>query len=835
MQADKEATVTGKFLTSRLSLSLYSVWPLIAVVLLIVQLAMWFMLRQGIALEAYCSIVYLALQTLACGLCVLNAVQSRQIVRLFWSFLAVADLFWVFSECLWFYYHVLRGRILPPFVFAAYTLFLHTVFQIAAVATRPHLKLATDRPYRALLSFLTLLFFWVFIYAYLVYAREFPRELDARTIVLGFQIPYFAQNLFLLVLLGRLVFSSLPPWKSIYGYLFLGSIVYVAGSLLFNLSYSHGSRRSNLSLILPTFTASICCFVWVALQGRKMERQLERTVQISNTGFRRVSILAMLAVLAIPFVGLFELFRGKEPDLTRVRLAIVLISMLLLGLVTFIRYILANRELTSDTVRANKQLRLAVEAGRMYAYEWDVRTGVFTRSPECGKILDWLEQPTTDTYEQMLSRVHPEDRQLLVNTGATLRPANATYQISYRMPRPDTSVVWVEETGHALFDAKGKILRIVGMVADITVRKVAESALRESEERFRVMADTTPSLIWMCDEEGKITYLNDQRVSFTGSGPGAGYGENWTAYVHPDDLKNVQDALAWSLKSRQRFSKEYRLRRHDGAYRWMFDVASPRVNGDGSFAGLIGSAIDITDQKLAQEALQTVGGRLLEAQDEERKRIARELHDDISQKLALLSMEVAKANLNVNGSPEVTKANLNDIRQHCSEIAKDIQSLSHQLHYSKLDYLGLAGALKGFCREFAKQSDVTVEFMDENVPRNLPKNLSLCLFRVAQEALHNAVKYSGTKEYTVELRGAANEVRLVVADGGAGFDAEQMKPNPGLGLVSMQERVHMVQGRFNIESTPGEGTTIVASVPLITSTSSAGEDGSRATSMPGAA
>jgi PAS domain S-box-containing protein len=377
-------------------------------------------------------------------------------------------------------------------------------------------------------------------------------------------------------------------------------------------------------------------------------------------------------------------------------------------------------------------------------------------------------------------------------------------------------------------------LLIFGLFWQRARKRKAEAILSESEERFRVMADTTPSLIWMCDEQGKITYLNDRRVSFTGSDFRAGYADAWTAYVHPEDLKDVQDALAWALKSQKLFSKDYRLRRHDGVYRWMFDVASPRVGGDGRFAGFIGSAIDMTDQKLAQEALEKVGGRLLEAQEEERRRIARELHDDISQKLAILSMELAQANRSAN---EATKERLNHIRQHCIEIANDIQSLSHQLHYSKLDYLGLVGALKGFCREFAQQYDVSVEFKDENAPPKLPQNISLCLFRVTQEALHNAVKYSGTQEYTVRLSASTNELQLVVSDSGAGFDVAEAMKNQGLGLVSMQERVHLVQGRLSIESRPGEGTKIVAWVPVTAENdvSSAEGQGAKGATVPGAA
>jgi PAS domain S-box-containing protein len=348
-------------------------------------------------------------------------------------------------------------------------------------------------------------------------------------------------------------------------------------------------------------------------------------------------------------------------------------------------------------------------------------------------------------------------------------------------------------------------------------KRRAETILRESEKRFRVMADTTPSLIWMCDSKGNITYLNDRRVTFTGhdSRTLSGYGDMWKAYVHPDDLDKVRNAFSRALEHQESFAKEYRLRRYDGVYRWMFDVASPRVNGDGAFAGLIGSAIDITDQKLAQEALEKISGRLIEAQEKERSRIARELHDDICQRLALLSIELEQANRSLNGSTVGTEQRLEEIREHCSGIAIDVQSLSHQLHSSKLDYLGVVAAIRGFCKEFAKQHEVNIEFTEYNVPQDLPRDISLCLFRVAQEALHNAVKHSGTLQFTVELIGSATEVQLEVRDAGVGFEVNETKSGRGLGLVSMEERVHLVRGRFCIESRPGAGTRIVVVVPLV--------------------
>jgi PAS domain S-box-containing protein len=382
--------------------------------------------------------------------------------------------------------------------------------------------------------------------------------------------------------------------------------------------------------------------------------------------------------------------------------------------------------------------------------------------------------------------------------------------ISYRQP-----TFWGRYgryVGVVLFLILLQAALIIGLLWQRSRNRKADLRLRESEERFRLMADTTPALIWMCDKEGMVTYLNDRRIDFTGLDPATGFGDVWSASIHPDDVQSAKTANKRALEQQKGYSKEYRLRRRDGVYRWMLDVAAPRVNGDGSFAGFIGSAVDITDQKIAQEALEKMGGKLIEAQEEERSRIARELHDDICQRLALLSMELEQANRGSNGSGRSPK--IEEIRRHCAQIAGDVQALSHKLHSSKLEYLGLAAAIRSFCREFSQQHDVSVEFADENVPGFLPRDISLSLFRVTQEALQNALKHSGVRHFSVSLRGLANENQLEVSDHGVGFDVEGAMLDRGLGLVSMQERIHLVHGTFTIESTPNSGTKILVRVPL---------------------
>ncbi len=357
-------------------------------------------------------------------------------------------------------------------------------------------------------------------------------------------------------------------------------------------------------------------------------------------------------------------------------------------------------------------------------------------------------------------------------------------------------------------------LLIVGLLWERLRKRRIQASLRESESRFRLMADTTPSLIWMCDKQGRVIYLNHRRIEFTGRDPEAGFGDTWTAYVHPDDIDRILSINARALERQEGYSKEYRLRRRDGSYRWLFDVASPRFDTDGAFNGFIGSAIDVTEQKMAREALEKIGGRLIEAQEKERSRIARELHDDICQRLALLSIEINQARRSADEPADAREARLLEIGRHSSEIAGDVQALSHELHSSKLDYLGIEAAVRGLCKEFSQQQGVEVSFLHDNVPASLSRGVSLCIFRVTQEALHNAAKHSGTKEIQVWLRGAPGRIEVEVRDAGVGFNVKTTNGQSGLGLVSMKERVHLMRGSFSVESKVDWGTRIVASVPL---------------------
>jgi PAS domain S-box-containing protein len=349
------------------------------------------------------------------------------------------------------------------------------------------------------------------------------------------------------------------------------------------------------------------------------------------------------------------------------------------------------------------------------------------------------------------------------------------------------------------------------LTADLIEPSLAEDALRESEERFRQIANTAPVMIWMSDVEKQITFLNQTWLDYTGRPLDAALGR-WMEVLHPDEVERCRDAYVKAFDQRDPFQVEHRLRRNDGEYRWTVSAGVPRYNVDGSFAGYIGTAIDVTERKLAEDVLSTVSQRLIEAQEEERAHVARELHDDINQRLTLIGFRLDGLVQDSAPPVEELRQQIHDTREEVTNLVKDIQALSHRLHPPSLDYLGIEAAAEGLCREVSR--GVAVSFHAENVPAGLSERISVCLYRVLQEALQNATKHSGARNIEVWLRGGADQIEVTVHDSGPGFDPEDAFKGRGLGLTSMKKRLEAVHGQLSIESKPQSGTTIRARVPL---------------------
>ena len=224
--------------------------------------------------------------------------------------------------------------------------------------------------------------------------------------------------------------------------------------------------------------------------------------------------------------------------------------------------------------------------------------------------------------------------------------------------------------------------------------------------------------------------------------------------------------------------------------------------------------VDVSDRKRAEEAILGMSRNLVEAHEQERTRIGRDLHDDVVQRLALLSIGLEAVQQNVPDAASELRTRISTLQNEATQITNDVQLLSHELHSSKLEYLGIVGATRNFCKEFSERHKVEIEFQSHDLPTDLPRELSLSLFRVLQEALRNATKHSGVKRFEVRLWGSTAEIHLTVSDLGVGVDTEAAMKSTGLGLTSMQERLRLLHGELSINSQPKGGTTIHARVPF---------------------
>jgi PAS domain S-box-containing protein len=331
--------------------------------------------------------------------------------------------------------------------------------------------------------------------------------------------------------------------------------------------------------------------------------------------------------------------------------------------------------------------------------------------------------------------------------------------------------------------------------------------------------NASPIGIALEDIEGRPLYVNSALCSMLGFSEEEMRAKHCVEFSPPEDAAKDW-ALFQQLKAGaiERYSLEKRFFRKDGALTWG-RLSISMLNGRASPL-VVAMVEDITPvreseerRKRAEEAISSLSGRLIEAQEDERRHIARELHDDISQKLAMFSLELQQLGGLLKGFPPTLRDRLDSLMKRTRDLTGDVHALSHRLHSSKLETLGLVATMQGFCRELAEQRDVQIDFMHRGVPDTVPQPISLCLFRVLQEGLGNAVKHSGVSQFEALLEAVSGELQLTIRDRGTGFDPA-MAYNDGIGLMSMRERVTLLKGSMSITSKPQDGTEIRVRIPI---------------------
>jgi PAS domain S-box-containing protein len=351
---------------------------------------------------------------------------------------------------------------------------------------------------------------------------------------------------------------------------------------------------------------------------------------------------------------------------------------------------------------------------------------------------------------------------------------------------------------------------VLAAILDVTAQKLAEDALRESEAKFRLLVETTRFGIFIYRESGEFCYFNPPVELFTGySSEDLRTMTIWDL-IHPDFRDFVRARARARFRGENVPSRsELKILSKDGETRWL-DVTAKVIQYQGAPA-LLGTAFDITDREKAGFEVQR---SLLLGQETERKRIARELHDDISQRLAIVGLTLSEVEkLSPSASPAL-ESKLKAIRQHVNSIAHDIHRISHNLHPSTLVDLGLVSALRGLCREFTDRTHVAVQFVGDVAVAQASQEVAISLYRITQECLANVAMHSGSREARVALVERPGALQLTIADTGIGFDAKRLRPRAGLGLVSIRERARLIGADVQITSAPVSGTKIELRVPL---------------------
>lgn len=357
---------------------------------------------------------------------------------------------------------------------------------------------------------------------------------------------------------------------------------------------------------------------------------------------------------------------------------------------------------------------------------------------------------------------------------------------------------------------------LLAVTQDVTDRKQAEQALKDSEERLRIAIqvgnmfafqwDLSSDSVQRSEESSRIFNPKEAGIPSTH--------REFVENIHPEDQKQYLGVIHSLAPERPSYQVLFRFNHPDRSYSWLQESGRGFFGPDGKLQRIVGITTDVTDTREAERTLRDLSARLITSQEEERRRVARELHDNIGQELALLAAQSQRVDSGVAQQENTLRSDVHEIYKRVKDIATTVSQLSHRLHSSELDFLGLGIAVERLCRDFGSQHGIDVQYVPRNVPRNLDTAIALCFYRVIQEALQNVAKHSQAKLVQINLTEHNRQLTLSVEDDGIGFDVEKVRFESGLGLISVRERMHVIGGQCTISSQKGTGTKLEASVAI---------------------
>ena len=369
----------------------------------------------------------------------------------------------------------------------------------------------------------------------------------------------------------------------------------------------------------------------------------------------------------------------------------------------------------------------------------------------------------------------------------------------------------------------GIFIPLLSLAAVIQEHRHLRDVARQNEEQLAIALDAAQMGTWDWRIADNRTRWSDQTKRIFGFSPTDSEipPEDFYEMLHPDDRALVRNAIARAIKERGPYAAEFRMPQSDGSVRWVRGQGKVLVDQTLEPVRMVGVNTDITTRKRAEEQLRqrnrqirSLAGRLISAQEFERRRISRELHDDLSQRVAALSIAISRLKRRVPASQQDMVAELDGLYLDIHDLSTHIRQLSHELHPAALEHLGLEKALEAFIAQFERDEEIDIRFTARMDHTQIASDISVCLYRIAVEGLRNIAKHSQAKSASISLEEKGNNLVLEISDQGKGFDIDLARKGTGIGLVSAEERVRLLQGQFEIESDVERGTKLTATVPL---------------------
>lgn len=532
------------------------------------------------------------------------------------------------------------------------------------------------------------------------------------------------------------------------------------------------------------------------------------------------------ALLLVLFLAISGATHGQGPFVANSSAAnalsiqwfLIVVSIPLLALAAVIE----ERHRAERAARQNEEhLAMATNAAQMGTWEWNIGDNTAKWSDETKRIFGRQLNEPEGTNDEFYSWIHPDDRLHVEHAIDRAVQEGSPYEAEYRMLLPEGVVRWVRGKGQVLRDEAGNPQRMVGLNADITDQKRAAEALHESNERTRAILRALPDLMFLQNKDGVyLDYYARERKDLLVP-PESFLGKNIREVMPVNLAERVMECAARLDGADETQVLEYSLplageERH-------FEARLVSVDGD-RFLSIVR---DVTESRRAADALRNseeklllsnrhsreLAARLITAQESERRRIALLLHDDLSQNIAALGVAISRLKRKPPATSELMTTELDQLGKQTNELTTQIRKLSHQLHPDVLEHVGLVAALELELAEFGHSEKIKVQFRTAIKSDNIPLEVSVCLYRVALEALRNVSKHSGASSASVVLTEDDAGLTLEVSDSGHGFDVERVKRGSGLGLISAEERVKLLQGNFLVKSKPDGGTVLVAQIP----------------------